>query len=129
MAYVIRKAKIEDIDAINELLYQVHELHVKIRPDLFIDGVKKYTDKEIVSIMKNPKKPIFVYTENDVVKGYCFCIIEEEKNKSKVQHRSLYIDDLCVDEGYRGKNIGHQLYDYVLNYANQIGCHNITLNV
>ena len=75
MAYVIRKAKLEDIDAINELLYQVHELHVKIRPDLFVDGVKKYTDKEIVSIMKNPKKPIFVYTENDVVKGYCFCIM------------------------------------------------------
>ena len=51
MAYVIRKAKLEDIDAINELLYQVHELHVKIRPDLFVDGVKKYTDKHRRTLM------------------------------------------------------------------------------
>ena len=79
MAYIIRKAKLDDLDAINNLLYQVHEIHENIRPDLFIKGVKKYSDKEIVSIMKNPKKPIFVYTEDDVVKGYCFCIIEEEK--------------------------------------------------
>lgn len=129
MAYVIRKAKIEDIDAINELLYQVHELHVKIRPDLFVDGVKKYTDKEIVSIMKNPKKPIFVYTENDVVKGYCFCIIEEEKNASKVQHKSLYIDDLCVDKNVLHQSIGTHLYEYVKMYAKMMNCDYITLNV
>ena len=129
MAYVIRKAKLEDIDAINELLYQVHELHVKIRPDLFVDGVKKYTDKEIVSIMKNPKKPIFVYTENDVVKGYCFCIIEEEKNASKVQHKSLYIDDLCVDKNVLHQSIGTHLYEYAKMYAKMMNCDYITLNV
>lgn len=43
--------------------------------------------------------------------------------------RTLYIDDLCVDEEKRGRHIGKQLYDYVLQYAREIGCYNVTLNV
>ena len=43
--------------------------------------------------------------------------------------KTLYIDDICVDEQYRGRHIGKALYEYVLEYARSIGCHNITLNV
>ena len=43
--------------------------------------------------------------------------------------KSLYIDDLCVDENIRGQHIGRQLYEYVLDYAKQSGCYNVTLNV
>lgn len=37
---MIRKAKISDIHRINELLYQVQEVHHQGRPDLFIGGTK-----------------------------------------------------------------------------------------
>ena len=43
--------------------------------------------------------------------------------------KTLYIDDLCVDETERGQHIGKQLYDYTKEYAKQIGCNNLTLNV
>ena len=43
--------------------------------------------------------------------------------------KTLYIDDLCVYEHLRGRHIGHQLYEYVLEYAKSIGCYNVTLNV
>ena len=46
-----------------------------------------------------------------------------------VNRRTAYMDDLCVDENSRGKHIGTKLYDYVTNYAKEIGCYNITLNV
>ena len=43
--------------------------------------------------------------------------------------KTLYIDDLCVDEEKRGMHIGKILYAYVLDYAKKSGCYNVTLNV
>lgn len=43
--------------------------------------------------------------------------------------KTLYIDDICVDENARGKHVGKSLYEYVRDYARSIGCHHITLNV
>ena len=43
--------------------------------------------------------------------------------------RTLYIDDICVDENARGKHIGKALFEFVHDYARSIGCNNITLNV
>ena len=43
--------------------------------------------------------------------------------------KTLYIDDICVDENARGKHIGKTLYEYVLSYAKENDYYNITLNV
>ena len=43
--------------------------------------------------------------------------------------KTLYIDDLCVDESARGLHIGKDLYEFVLDYAKDQGCYNVTLNV
>lgn len=43
--------------------------------------------------------------------------------------KTLYIDDLCVEENSRGMHIGSALYEFVLDYAKKCGCYNVTLNV
>ena len=43
--------------------------------------------------------------------------------------KTLYIDDICVDEGHRRMNIGTMLFEYVKEYAKTNGFYNITLNV
>ena len=43
--------------------------------------------------------------------------------------KTLYIDDLCVDEARRGQHIGKSLYEYVLRFARENGFYNVTLNV
>ena len=43
--------------------------------------------------------------------------------------KTLYIDDLCVDENVRGQHIGKSLYEYVVAFAKEQGCYNVTLNV
>ena len=43
--------------------------------------------------------------------------------------KTLYIDDLCVDEAVRGAHVGKALYEYVIHYAKQQRCFNVTLNV
>uniref|UniRef100_UPI0040294F3E GNAT family N-acetyltransferase n=1 Tax=Ruminococcus bicirculans (ex Wegman et al. 2014) TaxID=1160721 RepID=UPI0040294F3E len=43
--------------------------------------------------------------------------------------KTLYIDDLCVDENCRGQHIGSVLYEAVKKFAKEQGCYNVTLNV
>ena len=43
--------------------------------------------------------------------------------------KTLYIDDLCVDERIRGKGIGRKLYAAAVALAKETGCYNVTLNV
>lgn len=126
----IRRAILGDIEDINKLLYQVHKVHSDGRPDLFRAGSKKYTDEELREIIDDDARPIFVGVRDGHVSGYAFCIFQEHVGKRTLTDiRTLYIDDLCVDEKLRGQHIGRQLYEYVLAFARKTGCYNVTLNV
>ena len=127
---MIRLAEIKDIDDILRLLDEIRDVHHKIRPDLFKSSGYKYDKDELIEIINNPLTPIFVYIDNNVLVGYAMNVITIHKDENVLcDFKTLYIDDLCVEKNYRGKNIGHLLFDYVKNYAEKIGCHNITLNV
>ena len=81
-------------------------------------------------IIKNSETPVFVYESDNKVVGYVFCIVTNYHNDTSFcDHKTIYIDDLCVDENARHEGIGTALYEYVLEYAKSIGCHNVTLNV
>ena len=127
----IRRAKNEDLSGLNKLLQQVLMVHHYGRPDLFKPNAKKYTDEEIFQIIANDETPIFVAVDDkEEVLGYAFCVFKQfVNNEIMTDIKTLYIDDLCVDEKCRGMHIGKQLYDYVLAFAKESGCYNVTLNV
>ncbi len=127
----IRRARECDIPQVASLLYQVHDIHAKGRPDLFITGERKYTDDELREICHDEEnRPVFVGEEDGKILGYAFCLFEEiPESHSRRGGKSLYIDDLCVDESARGSHVGTALYEYVLEFAKAQGCDRITLNV
>ncbi|MCH5210627.1 MAG: GNAT family N-acetyltransferase [Oscillospiraceae bacterium] len=125
----IRRAEERDMDKIKDLLLQVLTVHHNGRPDLFKPNCRKYTDPELKELIKDDTRPIFV-AEDSEVKGYAFCILKETKNDNALADvKTLYIDDLCVDENCRGQHVGTALYEYVKEYAKEIDCYNVTLNV
>ena len=126
----IRRAENKDKARLGELLEQVLEVHHNARPDLFKSGAKKYTDTELDIILSDDTRPIFVAECDEKVLGYAFCIFVQHKDDNILTDvKTLYIDDLCVDENIRGKGIGKALYNYVVEYARACGCYNVTLNV
>lgn len=129
-ALTIRRAQKSDIDTINRLLYQVHKIHSDARPDLFKSGSKKYNDQELLKIISDDKTPVFVAENEGDILGYAFCIHKQFINDNNMTDiKTLYIDDLCIDENSRGLHIGSALYEFVLDYAKKCGCYNVTLNV
>ncbi len=127
----ILRATEKNIDGIHKLLSQVLMVHHNGRPDLFKANARKYTDEELKELLVDDSRPIFAAVdEEDQVLGYAFCVIQQYADHNIMTDiKTLYIDDLCVDETLRGQHIGTKLYEYVLNYARQIGCYNVTLNV
>lgn len=127
----IREAEIKDIPGILELLVQVDMIHHNGRPDIFKGPATKYNEEELKQIIRNEKSPVFVCVdENENILGHAFCIHKQEKNNSVLTDiKTLYIDDICVNEKNRRNNIGKMLYEYVLNYAKTNDFYNITLNV
>ncbi len=127
----LRRAEISDIGRITELLYQVHKVHSDGRPDIFRPGAKKYTEGELLEIISDDTRPVYVAeNDNGIVRGYAFCLLQEVKDDKSCQDmKTLYIDDLCVDEKSRGEHIGSALYHYVCEEAQKLGCYHITLNV
>lgn len=127
---LIRRAVQNDIPAIGRLLYQVHEVHSNLRPDLFKAGAKKYNDEELKTILIDPLRPVFVAEKDEKILGYIFCIHQQHAHDSNMTDvKTLYIDDLCVDESSRGMQVGSRLYEFVLQYARENQYYNVTLNV
>ncbi|MBQ5601722.1 MAG: GNAT family N-acetyltransferase [Clostridia bacterium] len=127
---MIRRAKEKDISKIGDLLSQVDLVHHNGRPDIFKIG-RKYSDDELETLIKDESRPILVSVdENDDVMGYCFCIFQQHIDNSVLTDiKTLYIDDLCVDEKLRGKHIGKELYEAAVKLAKDNDCYNLTLNV
>lgn len=126
----IRRGKERDMDGIHRLLRQVLMVHHCGRPDLFKSNAEKYTNEELLAILRDDARPIFVAADGDKVLGYAFCVFQQHlRDNILTDIKTLYIDDLCVEEACRGRHIGRSLYEYVLDFARQEGCYNVTLNV
>lgn len=128
---MIRRANEKDLKSIHNLLSQVLEVHAKGRPDIFISGTRKYTDNELLQLFKDDSKPVFVWTdENDIARAHAFCVFEETKNCNNMHDmKTLYIDDICVDEEFRHRHIASEMFEYLKNFAKKNNCYHITLNV
>ena len=125
------KADKQDIPALLELLNQVLNIHANARPDVFKTGTTKYSHEELLQILNNENSPVFVALTNEgTVCGYVFCQYHEIKDNAILHSlKYLYIDDLCVDQRFRGQKIGTALYEYALKQAQENNCQSVRLNV
>ena len=127
----IRRADNKDIEGILNLLIQVDMVHHNGRPDLFKGPATKYNAEELKDIIKDDTRPVFVCVdENEKVLGHAFCMHKQIIGDHVLTDvKTLYIDDICVDESARGQHVGKELYEYVVSYARKMDYYNITLNV
>ena len=126
----IRKATGAEIPQILKLLVQVNMVHHNGRPDLFKGPATKYSEKELKKLLQDETRPVFVCMDGDTLLGYAFCILKEVKDDRLLEScKTLYVDDLCVDETSRGNGVGKALMTHAVQYAKDCGCHNVTLNV
>ena len=126
----MRRATEDDIAALQRLLVQVNMVHHLGRPDLFKPNTK-YSADDLKVLLHEEHFPVFVAEDaTGNIVGHAFCqIIEHKGERLLADIKTLYIDDICVDENERHKSYGSHLYNAVVQFAKEIHCYNITLNV
>ncbi|WP_243108286.1 GNAT family N-acetyltransferase [Butyrivibrio sp. X503] len=127
---VVRRATAKDIPFLLALLSQVLEVHARIKPDYFVSGHTKYSSTELEDILDDDSKRVYVAEKNEAVIGYAFCEFKKMPDKPFVQQfKYMYIDDICVDKNFRGKDVAQKIFEHVKEEARALGCRDITLNV
>lgn len=126
----VRFGEEKDIPAMLRLLTQVCAVHHAGRPDLFRAGGRKYDAPALAEMLRDPVRPVLVAAdEKDALCAYAFCVLQVHEGDGAMNDgKTLYLDDLCVDEARRGEHIGKTLYLATVDYARRLGCHNLTLN-
>ena len=126
----IRRAQLADIPALEQLLEEILLIHHQARPDLFREKGKKFSRQDLEKLIPDDSKPIFVYEDQEgKILGHLFTIIENHVGQNDQEHKTLFIDDLCVADGSRGQGNGQELFDFARAYAKDLGCYNLTLHV
>ena len=126
----VDRAVREDIPTLLCLLRQILKVHHEGRPDLFRPRGEKYNEEDLNLLLEDPRRPVYVAREGERVLGYAFCILKETKGNPVFEDRkTLYLDDLCVEEHCRGCHVGSLLYEHVCREARRLCCHNVELNV
>ena len=119
--------KIEDLEKVNKLAKQVHEIHVAWRPDLYLH-VEDVLQKEYFENLIQNEEILVAKLENEIV-GYV-TISMQEKNHHRLKFKKyLKIDAICVDEKWREKGIGNALLNFVKDFGKKNGCTDLSLTV
>lgn len=106
---------INDLEDIDRIAVQVHDCHVKWRPDIFEHTDSIISEEELASMIDS--NSIFVAKEDDKVLGYVLLSSREGKKNGYKYRKELDIDAMGVDEKYRNQGIGRKLLEYVKQYA------------
>lgn len=127
MNLLIEIPKIEDYEQVNKLAKQVHELHVKWRPDLFLNVDKVISKENFEELIQN--KEIFIAKKECKIVGYVTFNIQEKNNPSMRYRKQINIEAICVDEKNRGEGIGTALLEYTKKFGKENSCTDMYLTV
>lgn len=127
---IIRIADLNDLDGINHLRKQVHEVHVSGRPDMFrADGwnaIKPTTEKYILE----GSGYFIIAAIGDEVVGYVQVEPLHTLNHPVLADPHTYhIKEFGVSEQHRRKGIATRLMEYAKSDAVKNGFHRIDLSV
>ena len=125
---MIRKIRKSDYEAVDRLLLQLHKVHVDGRPELFHD-LEHFMSKDSFENLIADEETVFaILVEKwDKVVGCCFASVLN--HSGMVSMKTVYIDQIVVDEKYRRKKIGLKMFKAVRKYAKKIGAKRVDLMV
>ena len=123
----IEVPKIEDLEVVNKLAKQVHELHVKWIPDLFLSVDEVISEEDFEK--KIEEKEIYVAKVQNEILGYVIFNIKEKDNPIMKYRKVLSVEAICVEEGNRKKGIGILLLEFIKAIAKEKQCTDLYLTV
>lgn len=126
---MIRKMLLEDYEEVKELFYEVHNLHLKNRPDIYKDG-NPLQLKYFEELLNDKENLNYVYILDNKVVGVITSYIKTTIDNDIIKSRRVcFIESLGVKENHQHQGIGKKLYEYLKNEIKSKNIDAIELNV
>ena len=116
-----------DRAAVNELVAQVHALHISWRPDIYEMPEELYPEDRFDECLRN--RELYVAKIEGSVAGYALLRMYDNNRPGHVKRKMMLIDELCVHEAARGHGIGSQMMEDIHALAKAFGCTNLKIGV
>ena len=127
---MIRWAKLEDVDQINELRKEVNDLHIQGRPETFKPGFGPELKNHVLNYLNSEAHGIAVEDRNGIITGMVMIdYIVRPENAYNLEQQFVHIAEVCVRRECRRQGIAHRLFDFVKEDARTKGFHQIQLDV
>lgn len=123
----IRDMKLEDYDAVDTLMQQLHKIHVNGRPDLYVEMEHPYSKEELTEKIYNKEVIALAAEEEDRIVGLCIVVIRHRSGM--VNMKTAYVDDLVVDQSYQRRGIAKSLFQKAEERAKALGAERMDLTV
>lgn len=126
---IIREITEEDFEGIKKLVFQVHKLHLKNRPDIYND-IDPFDRKNFEFIMHNDNTLALVCEREIEVIGFCVVTLRNPSENHLLKARNVaFVEDLCVDEQCRKMGVGKALMEEMERQAKAKGADAMELTV
>jgi len=124
---VIREAGLDELPRIADLKYQIHQVHVEGRPDIF-----------------TPYKDLTAFAEHSAAKNCCLLLaemagapvgfamlqyVDRPANPYIKARKYVHVEEFCVDENHQCMGVGRKLMDALKALAREKGYPRIELDV
>ena len=127
---MVRIAKPEDAERINELRKQVNELHVNGRPHHFKAGFNQELQEHVYLYLTGGIGYAAVDEEDGQIVGMVMVdYIDRPESPYRYAECFAHIAEICVDEKHRRRGVGKRLLDFVKADAKEKGFSRIELDV
>ena len=123
----IRDMKLEDYDAVDTLMQQLHKIHVNGRPDLYVEMEHPYSKEELTEKIYNKEVITLAAEEENRIVGLCIVVIRHRSGM--VNMKTAYVDDLVVDQSYQHRGIAKSLFQKAEERAKALGAERMDLTV
>jgi len=123
----IRKAEKGDLKQINYIAKQVHELHVDLRPDIYVSQEEIISSELLDALLS--EGVVFLGEYNNKIICYAVCFIRQSNNPILTNRRVIFIDAIAIDEDYQRRGVGKKLMEHIFDFGKTESCEKVELQV
>lgn len=127
----IREANNNDYNEVYKITMEVHKLHLKNRPDVYLDIDNPLGKDHFDELLNSINTKVFLVEDTDKKELMAYSIIQimTTKNPIYIPKTFVYVEDFCVKSNFKRNGIGKLLFNHIVDYAKAENATSLQLNV
>lgn len=127
---MIRFAKREELERVNQIRKQVNDLHSNGRPDICKKDFSKVLQDEIYNLWDSDNSDVLVAIRDQIICGFASVEYIDKPSSPYMNARRYYhIKEFGVDEKFRRQKIATELFEFIKKQAKEREFEKLELDV